>query len=172
MHASHLLHLRSESFPQEIPVLVEIPQGSSIKYELDKESGVMLVDRFLMTAMSYPFNYGFIPDTKAQDGDPVDVLLISAQPVIAGSVVMSRPIGLLEMEDEAGIDEKIIAVPVQKVDPSYSSVNDVNDLDETTLGKIRHFFTHYKELESGKWVKIRNFVGGKEAVASIKKSIV
>jgi len=170
-NALNLLHLRTDTFPEEVPVLVEIPQGSSIKYELDKKSGVMLVDRFLHTAMVYPFNYGFIPDTKAQDGDPVDVLLISAQPVIPGSVVLSRPIGLLEMEDEAGIDEKILAVPTKDVDPWYAKILDVDDLDEATHEKIRHFFNHYKELEPGKWVKIRNFLGRKEAMASIKNGI-
>jgi inorganic pyrophosphatase len=170
MTAADLLHLRSDTFPEEIPVLVEIPQGSSIKYELDKKSGVMLVDRFLHTAMVYPFNYGFIPDTKALDGDPVDVLLISAQPVIPGSAVLSRPIGLLEMEDEAGIDEKIIAVPTKDIDPWYAKILDVHDLDEATHEKIRHFFNHYKELEPGKWVRIRNFLGKEQALAAIRKS--
>jgi inorganic pyrophosphatase len=156
----------------DVNVIVEIPQGSSIKYELDKKSGALIVDRFIHTAMVYPFNYGFIPQTHADDGDPIDVLLISAQPVAPGSVMLSSPIGLLEMEDEAGIDTKIIAVPAKNVDPWYAKVNDVTDLDEATHEKIKHFFAHYKELEEGKWVKIRSFLGKKEAIAAITKAAV
>src|SRR3989338_3244717 len=148
---------RGKKFPEEINVFVEIPQGSSIKYELDKESGVIFVDRFMYTAMAYPFNYGFIPNTKADDGDPVDVLVISSEPVHPGVVIASRPIGMLEMEDEAGIDTKILAVPTAKVDPFMAHISDIDDIDETTKEKIRHFFEHYKELEKGKWVKLKNF---------------
>lgn len=157
--------------PNEINVLVEIPQGSSIKYELDKNTGVITVDRFNYTAMFYPFNYGFIPQTKAEDGDPVDVLVISTYPVAPGTIIPSRPIGLLEMEDEAGIDTKIIAVPTKKVDPFYAHIEDVNDLDETTRKKIQHFFNHYKELEPGKWVKTKNFLSKEKALAAIKKAL-
>lgn len=158
--------------PSEVNVVVEIPQGSSIKYELDKESGAIVVDRFIHTSMVYPFNYGFIPHTKADDGDPMDVLLISAQPVSPGCVVLSRPIGMLEMEDEAGIDTKILAVPAESVDPWYGTIKEASDLDPATQSRIKHFFKHYKELEPGKWVKIRKILGKKEALACIKASLL
>ena len=132
--------------PEEVNVFVEIPQGSAVKYELDKETGFMTVDRFGYTAMAYPFNYGFIPSTHAEDGDPVDVLVISTYRVDPGCVIPVRPIGLLEMEDEAGIDTKILAVPTKKVDPFYANINDITDLDETTKAKIKHYFDHYKKL--------------------------
>lgn len=157
--------------PVEVNVLVEIPQGSSIKYELDKETGSIMVDRFAYTAMFYPFNYGFIPGTSAEDGDPVDVLVISTFPVHPGAVIPSRPIGMLEMEDEEGIDTKILAVPTSKVDPFFSQVKDINDIDEMTKNKIQHFFNHYKELEPGKWVKTKRFLGIKETYKAIKKTI-
>ena len=154
--------------PEEVNVLVEIPQGASVKYELDKDSGVIMVDRFAFTAMVYPFNYGFIPQTKAEDGDPVDVLVISTYPVMPGCAIPVRPVGMLEMEDEEGIDTKIIAVPTQKVDPFYAHISDTNDIDEIIKKKIQHFFNHYKELEPGKWVKTRNFLGKEKAFESIK----
>ena len=157
--------------PEEVNVFIEIPQGSSVKYELDKESGIIMVDRFNFTAMFYPFNYGFIPGTSAEDGDPADVLVISSYPVQPGAVIPSRPIGMLEMEDEAGIDTKIIAVPTLKVDPFFSKINNINDLDEMTKRKIQHFFNHYKELEPNKWVKIKNFLSKEEAYKAIKKAI-
>lgn len=157
--------------PEEINVFVEIPQGSSIKYELDKKTGIIFVDRFTYTAMFYPFNYGFIPNTYAEDGDPVDVLVISSYSVAPGTIIPSRPIGILEMEDEAGIDTKIIAVPTKKVDPFYAEINDINDLDEATKQKIQHFFNHYKELEPGKWVKTKNFLPKNKALTAIKKAI-
>jgi len=157
--------------PQEVNIFIEIPQGSSVKYELDKESGVIMVDRFNFTAMFYPFNYGFIPGTSAEDGDPVDVLVISSYSVLPGTVIPSRPIGMLEMEDEAGIDTKIIAVPSVKVDPFFSKINDISDLDEMTRRKIQHFFNHYKELEPNKWVKTKNFLEKEEAFKAIKKSM-
>ncbi len=130
-----------------------------------------MIDRFAYTAMFYPFNYGFIPNTHAEDGDPVDVLVISTYPVHPGTVIPSRPIGILEMEDEAGIDTKILAVPTKKVDPFYAHINDVNDLDETTKKKIQHFFNHYKELEPGKWVKTKNFLSKDKALEAIKKTL-
>jgi len=157
--------------PREINVLVEIPQGSSIKYELDKESGAIIVDRFIHTAMVYPFNYGFIPHTHADDGDPIDVLLISSSPVIVKAIVKSRPIGMLEMEDESGLDTKILAVPVSSIDPTYDQMKDITDLDPSTRSKIEHFFNRYKELEPGKWVKIRRFLGKSEAEKAIMDSI-
>ena len=157
--------------PEDIYVVIEIPQGSSIKYEVDKESGAVFVDRFLFTAMYYPFNYGFIPNTLAEDGDPTDVLVISSQPVVPGSVIRSRPIGMLEMEDEEGIDTKIIAVPVSKLDKTFDDIKEVSDLPQATLDKIKHFFEHYKELEPGKWVKVREFKSSEVAKEDIKKSI-
>ncbi len=160
-----------KNLPEEVNVLVEIPQGSNVKYELDKDTGVIMVDRFNYTAMFYPFNYGFIPNTHAEDGDPVDVLVISTYPVAPGTVISARPIGMLEMEDEAGIDTKILAVPTVKVDPFYAHINDVNDLDETTKKKIQHFFNHYKEIEPGKWVKTKNFLPKEKAYKAIKSSI-
>ncbi|KKP86280.1 MAG: Inorganic pyrophosphatase [Candidatus Roizmanbacteria bacterium GW2011_GWA2_35_8] len=160
-----------KNVPEEINVFTEIPQGGSIKYELDKESGVIMVDRFAFTAMVYPFNYGFIPGTHAEDGDPADVLVVSTYPVLPGTVIPSRPIGMLEMTDEAGIDTKIIAVPTVKVDPFMSKINEITDLDEITLKKIQHFFNHYKELEKGKWVKTKDFLGKEKAFEAINKSI-
>lgn len=157
--------------PSEINVFIEIPQDSPIKYELDKDSGVIFVDRFNYTAMNYPFNYGFIPNTHAEDGDPVDVLVISTHPVHPGTVIPSRPIGLLEMEDEAGIDTKILAVPTIKVDPFLSHINDITDLSEAQKNKIKHFFDHYKEIEPGKWVKTKDFKGKKEADTAIQMGI-
>ena len=157
--------------PEDIFVVVEIPQGSSIKYEVDKESGAVFVDRFLFTAMYYPFNYGFIPNTLADDGDPTDVLVVSSEAVVPASVIRCRPIGMLEMEDEAGIDTKIIAVPVSKLDRTFENIKDVQDLPESVLEKIKHFFEHYKELEKGKWVKVKNFKSVKEAKKDIMKSI-
>ena len=160
-----------KNVPEEVNVLVEIPQGSSVKYEFDKESGAIFVDRFNHTAMFYPFNYGFVPQTKAEDGDPVDVLVISTYPVAPGSVIPVRPIGMLEMEDEAGIDTKIIALPIKKVDPFYENINDINDLSAKVKDMIKHFFDHYKELEAGKWVKTKNFLNKKKAFEAIKKSM-
>lgn len=157
--------------PEEINVVVEIPQGSYIKYEMDKESGFVMVDRFAFTAMGYPFNYGFMPGTMAKDGDPTDVLVISTYPVNPGCVIPVRPVGMLEMEDEEGIDTKILAVPTAKVDPFYAHVNEITDLGDAVKNKIRHFFEHYKELEPGKWVKLKDFLGKEAAYADIKASM-
>lgn len=157
--------------PEEVNAFIEIPQGSSIKYELDKESGAVMVDRFGYTAMFYPFNYGFVPSTKAEDGDPTDVLVISTYAVHPGCVIPVRPIGMLEMEDEAGIDTKILAVPTKKVDPFYAGINDITDLDEATKNKIKHFFDHYKELEPNKWVKTKSFLPKAKALEAIKNSM-
>ncbi|WP_457600942.1 inorganic diphosphatase [Hydrogenivirga sp.] len=157
--------------PEDIYVVIEIPQGSGIKYEVDKDSGAVFVDRFLFTAMYYPFNYGFIPQTLADDGDPVDVLVISREPVVPGSVMRCRPIGMLEMKDEEGIDTKLIAVPHSKLDPSYDNVKTVDDLPQVLLDRIKHFFEHYKELEPGKWVKVESFKGVQSAIDEIKKGI-
>lgn len=157
--------------PEKINVFVEISQGGQIKYEMDEESGALFVDRFIYTSMNYPFNYGFICGTKGEDGDPLDVLVLSSQPVQPGCVLPSRPIGLLEMEDEEGVDTKIIAVPTAKIDPFYTNVNNINDLPQIIKDKIRHFFEHYKELEPGKWVKLKEWKDVKTAKEMIKKSM-
>jgi inorganic pyrophosphatase len=161
-----------ENPPQEINIFIEIPQGSSVKYELDKESGVLRVDRLLYTSMVYPFNYGFIPATKAEDGDPLDVVLLSSLPFAIGAIVAARPIGLLKMEDEAGPDDKVLAVPLERIDPLFASVNDIADVDDSIKKRIKHFFEHYKELEPGKWVKTGEFLGKEEAEAEIAKSLL
>jgi len=158
--------------PKDINVVIEIPQGGTIKYEMDKESGFIFVDRFAFTAMGYPFNYGFMPGTLAEDGDPLDVLVISTYPVHPGCVIAVRPVGMLEMEDESGIDTKILAVPSPKVDPFYAHIEDMEHLGEPTKNKIKHFFERYKELEEGKWVKIKEFLPRKDAYEAITKSIV
>ena len=133
--------------------------GQPIKYEVDKDSGALFVDRFLHTPMYYPGNYGYVPNTLSGDGDPVDVLVISHLPITPGAVLRSRPVGVLKMEDDGGQDEKIIAVPVSKMIPLYDSVQDYTDLPKITLEQIEHFFTHYKDLEKGKWVKVLGWDG-------------
>lgn len=157
--------------PEEVNVFIEIPQGVSVKYELDKDSGAIFVDRFLYTEMNYPFNYGFIPNTLADDGDPVDVLVLSSKPVVPGIVIPSRPIGMLEMEDEAGIDNKIIAVAMDKVDPKFKDYNDASDIPEETKKELKYFFENYKKSEPGKWVKLKEWKGKEEALADIKRAI-
>ena len=160
-----------KSPPEEVNVFVEIPEGVSVKYELDKDSGFIIVDRFLFTEMNYPFNYGFIPNTLADDGDPVDVLVLSSKPVVPGVIIACRPIGMLEMEDEAGIDNKIIAVPMPKVDNKFKDYNDVEDIPEKTKEDLKYFFENYKKNEPGKWVKIKEWKGRKVALEDIKKAI-
>ncbi|MEK7185882.1 MAG: inorganic diphosphatase [Patescibacteria group bacterium] len=157
--------------PEEVNVYIEIPEGVSVKYELDKDSGFIFVDRFLFTEMNYPFNYGFIPNTLADDGDPVDALVLSSNPVVPGVVIACRPIGMLEMEDEAGIDNKIIAVPMPKVDNKFKDYNDVSDIPQKTKDDLKYFFENYKKSEPGKWVKIKDWKGKTEALADIKRSI-
>ena len=158
--------------PQQINVYIEIPAGGDVKYELDKESGILFVDRFTFTAMYYPFNYGFIPQTKAEDGDPVDVLVFSSKRVQPGTVIPARPVGLLEMEDEAGIDTKILAVPLAKVDPFLAEIKELEDVPVAVKNQIKHFFENYKTLEPGKWVKIRNWRGRSVAEEAIAKALV
>jgi inorganic pyrophosphatase len=141
--------------PKDVNVLIEIPAGGlPVKYEMDKASGALFVDRFLHTAMFYPGNYGFIPHTLSEDGDPIDVLVISAVPVIAGAVVRCRPVGVLVMQDQAGPDEKIVAVPVDDLHPFHTGVRSYSDLPAILLQQIEHFFQHYKDLEPSKWTKI------------------
>jgi inorganic pyrophosphatase len=158
--------------PRDINVIVEIPQGGSpVKYELDKESGAVFVDRFLHTAMFYPGNYGFIPHTLSDDGDPIDVLVVGQVSVVPGAVVRCRPIGALLMEDEAGLDEKIIAVPVDALHPFYTKVSSHDDLPPILCEQIAHFFSHYKDLEPGKWVKIVRWADAREAADLILAAI-
>jgi inorganic pyrophosphatase len=158
--------------PHDINVIVEIPQGGQpVKYEFDKESGALFVDRFLHTAMFYPCNYGFVPHTRSQDGDPLDALIVGPTAVVPGSVVRCRPVGVLLMEDEAGVDEKLITVPVDKLHPFYTDVKSYADLPAIMCEQIEHFFTHYKDLEPGKWVKVTSWAGPDEAAAIIDDSI-
>lgn len=157
--------------PNEVYAFIEIPQGSTTKYELDKEMGVILADRFHYTAMPYPFSYGFIPGTLSPDGDPLDVMVISSNPVAQGTMVAVRPIGMLEMKDEAGDDAKIIAVPTKKVDPFFARIETVDDIDEATKKLIQHFFDHYKELEPNKWVKTTGFLAQEKALSEIEEGM-
>jgi inorganic pyrophosphatase len=147
-----------KNVPHDVNVIIEIGQNADpIKYELDKDTGAMFVDRFMMTAMRYPCNYGYIPNTLADDGDPVDVLVITPFPLLSGVVVRCRMIGVLKMSDEKGIDAKLLAVPIDKLCPLYSHIQSANDLPAITLQQISHFFEHYKDLEKGKWVKIEGW---------------
>ena len=155
----------------EINVLVEIPMNSNIKYELDKDSGAVFVDRFLHTSMTFPTNYGFVPGTMAEDGDPLDVMVLSDYSVSPGTVIPSVVIGLLEMEDEAGIDTKILAVPSIKIDPLYGAYKDASEIPDATKNKLKHFYENYKTLEPGKWVKLKEWKGKKEALEAVKKAL-
>jgi inorganic pyrophosphatase len=158
--------------PHDVNVIVEIPLGGEpVKYEIDKRSGALFVDRFLHTAMHYPANYGFIPHTLSGDGDPVDVVVVGHVPVVPGAVIRSRPIGALLMEDEGGADEKILAVPVDKLHPFYSGVRDYTDLPPILIEQIAHFFKHYKDLEKGKWVTIVKWIDAKAAGKMIMDGI-
>jgi inorganic pyrophosphatase len=161
-----------ENPPYDVNVIVEIPLGGSpVKYEMHKESGAMYVDRFLHTAMYYPCNYGFIPHTLSEDGDPIDAAVLAPVAVIPGVVVRSRPIGVLIMEDENGVDEKILCVPVDKLHPYYSNVASYRDLRPILLDQISHFFEHYKDLERGKWVKVKRWGEAEEAFDLIRQGI-
>lgn len=154
--------------PNDINVIIEIPANAEpVKYELDKDTGAMFVDRFMSTAMHYPCNYGYIPDTLAEDGDPVDVLVVTPVPLALGTVVRCRPLGMLKMSDESGEDAKLVAVPVKKLTAMYDKVNTIDDLPEILLKQISHFFEHYKDLEPGKWVKVEGWAGIDEARAEI-----
>ena len=158
--------------PNDVNVIIEIPSHSDpVKYEVDKETGAMFVDRFMGTAMHYPCNYGYIPNTLSEDGDPADVLVVTPIPVISGSVIRVRPLGMLSMTDEAGADAKIIAVPIDKLSNLYSQMNSVRDLPRSLLDSISHFFDHYKDLEPGKWVKIDGWVDVDDAKKEILESI-
>lgn len=157
--------------PEEVNVFIEIPQGVSVKYELDKESGVVFVDRFLYTEMDYPFNYGFVPNTLAGDGDPIDVLVLCSKPVAVGVVIPARPIGMLAMTDEAGEDTKVVAVPLAKVDPKFADYHDIADVPKKILDDIKYFFENYKKNEPGKWVKVSGWKGKKDALEEVRKAM-
>ncbi len=158
--------------PNDINVLIEVPVGGEpIKYEMDKASGTLFVDRFLYTPMRYPGNYGFVPHTLSADGDPIDVLVCNTRAIVPGAVINCRPVGVLVMEDDGGGDEKIIAVPASKITRRYDKIVDVTDLPEITMQQIQHFFQHYKDLEPGKWVKIDHVGNAEEARRLIVQSI-
>ncbi len=155
--------------PEDVNVIVEVPVGGHpIKYEMDKEAGTLVVDRFLYTPMTYPGNYGFVPHTLSLDGDPIDVLICNSRPLVPGCLINVRPIGVLVMEDDGGQDEKVLAVPSQKVSARFDNIHNYTDLPQITLQQIEHFFEHYKDLEPGKWVKI----GGWRDVTEAKKMIM
>ena len=158
--------------PEDINVVVEVAIGGEpIKYEMDKEAGTLVVDRFLYTPMRYPGNYGFVPHTLSDDGDPIDVLIANTRPIVPGAVINVRPVGVLKMEDDGGVDEKIIAVPSTKLTRRYEKVANYSDLPQITLDQITHFFEHYKDLEPGKWVKIAGWGDAAEARQLIQEAI-
>jgi inorganic pyrophosphatase len=158
--------------PKDINAFIEIPLGGvPVKYELDKEAGALFVDRFLHTAMFYPGNYGFIPHTLSEDGDPCDVMVIAPVPVVPGAVVRCRPVGALLMEDQAGVDEKILAVPADDLHPFYAGVSSYRDLPEIVRDQMAHFFQHYKDLEKGKWTQIGAWLDARDAERLIMEAI-
>ena len=155
--------------PDDVNVIIEIPMlADPVKYEVDKATGAVFVDRFMSTAMHYPCNYGYVPHTLSGDGDPVDVLVLSPYPLITGVVVRCRPVGMLRMNDEAGEDTKLLAVPIDKLTSQYRGIRSPRDLPEARLAAITHFFQHYKDLEAGKWVKVKGWLGA----AAAKKEIL
>ncbi len=158
--------------PWDVNVIIEVPMRSlPIKYELDKESGALFVDRFLHTPMHYPANYGFIPNTLGGDGDPLDALVVGDLPILPGAVVRCRPIGVLNMVDDGGQDEKILVVPVEKLNPAYKNIKNYTDLPEILIAQIAHFFTHYKDLEKGKWAKVGEWGDADAAAALIEAGV-
>ena len=161
------------SIPNDVNVVIEIPMNADpVKYEVDKETGAVFVDRFMSTAMHYPCNYGYVPRTLSGDGDPVDVLVLSPFPLITGVVVRCRPVGMLRMKDEAGEDTKLLAVPIDKLTSQYRGIRSPRDLPAARLDAITHFFQHYKDLERGKWVKVQGWVGAAAAKKEIRDGIV
>ena len=158
--------------PDDVNVIIEVPIGGEpIKYEMDKAAGTLVVDRFLHTPMRYPGNYGFVPHTLSQDGDPIDVLVANTRPIVPGAVINVRPVGVLKMQHEAGGDEKVLAVPVPKLTKRYEHVNEYTDLPVITLQQVQHFFEHYKDLEPGKWVKVLGWGDAAEARRLISEAI-
>ncbi len=161
-----------QNLPDEFNVIIEIPaHADPVKYEVDKETGALFVDRFMNTAMHYPCNYGYIPHTLCEDGDPLDVLVVAPLPVISGCVVRCRPLGVLRMIDEKGGDAKVLAVPIKKECALYDQIESVEQMPKAQLGQIAHFFQHYKDLDSGKWVQIDGWGGLEEARAEILGSV-
>lgn len=161
-----------ENAPEDVNVIIEVPVGGEpIKYEMDKESGTLVVDRFLYTSMRYPGNYGFVPHTLSDDGDPIDVLVANTRAITPGAVVNCRPIGVLLMKDEAGGDEKVVAVPSTRLTRRYENVQDVSDLPQITLDQISHFFERYKDLEDGKWVEVDRWGNAEEAKQLIREAM-
>lgn len=161
-----------KNVPHDINVIIEIPAFSEpVKYEYDKESNLLFVDRFMATCMQYPANYGFVPNTLSEDGDPVDVLVITPVPLRHGAVVRARPIGVLKMTDESGVDAKILAVPIDKLCQLYHEVKEIKDVPALLIKQIEHFFTHYKDLEKNKWVKVEGWEDAASACDEIMKSI-
>jgi inorganic pyrophosphatase len=158
--------------PDDLHAVIEIPVGGvPVKYEFDKISGAMFVDRFLHTAMFYPGNYGFIPHTLSEDGDACDILVVGSVPVVPGAVIRCRPVGALLMQDEAGVDEKVLAVPVDDLHPFYSNIRNYTDLPAVLIEQIAHFFEHYKDLEKGKWVKVVRWTDAAETAGLIRAAI-
>lgn len=157
--------------PEQVNAVIEIPQGSNTKYEVDEESGVIFVDRFSFTAFQFPFNYGFIPQTAGKDGDPLDIIVLSSYPIHPGCAIKVTPIGMLEMEDEEGIDHKIIAVPIAKVDPVFGNYQSLEELPQNYKDKIKHFYEHYKDLEPGKWIKVQDWKDKTSAHKEIKSAL-
>jgi inorganic pyrophosphatase len=158
--------------PEDVNVIVEVPIGGEpIKYEMDKAAGTLVVDRFLHTAMRYPGNYGFVPHTLSEDGDPIDVLVANTRPIVPGAVINVRPIGVLRMVDDAGGDEKILAVPTPKLTQRYAHVFNYTDLPDITVKQVQHFFEHYKDLEPGKWVKMHGWGDAAEAKRMIQDAM-
>lgn len=161
-----------QNVPDDVNVIIEIPMnGAPVKYEVDKDTSALHVDRFLGTAMYYPANYGYIPQTLSNDGDPVDVLVLTPVPLLSGSVIRARPIGMLRMTDESGEDAKLLAVPIDKLSPFYRKIQSHEDVQAHVLATIEHFFTHYKDLEEGKWVKVDGWEGPEAARKEILASI-
>lgn len=166
-----LSKIKVGEIPNKINAVIEIPYGSNVKYELDKESGAVFVDRVMASAVFYPANYGFIANTLADDGDPVDILVLNEYPIQAGAVIPCRLIGVLIMEDESGMDEKLLAVPADKIDARYKDIKTLNDLPQAILDKIKNFFETYKILEKDKWVKVQDFKDEKIAIEILEKAI-
>jgi len=160
-----------DKFPEEVYVVIEISKGSKLKYEYDEELETFVLDRILYTSMHYPFDYGFIPSTLCEDGDPLDALVISSLPLQVGTIVKAKPVALLEMEDEKGKDEKLVCVLTEKIDPTFSFIKDLKDIPEAIKNQIKHFFEHYKELEPGKWVKVLDWKDSKYAKEYLKKVV-
>ena len=169
---SHINVSSGINVPMDINVIIEIPAYSNpVKYEMDKETGALTVDRFMGTSLQYPSNYGYIPHSLSGDGDPVDVMVITPDPVLGGCVLRCRPIGVLKMTDEGGIDNKVLAVPVKELTTAYDRIQSYEDISENRLAKIKHFFEHYKDLDEDRWVKIEGWYGIEEACEEIMSSI-